>query len=116
VAAEIETELSTQRKVAWDELSAVLDDDRYRRLLAELHRWRSDTPLTSEAEAPAVAAKKYVKRAGKKLDKRLDRAIEAQLTGDPRPTTCCTLPARPASDPGTPSSSPRRCWARRPTS
>ena len=83
VAAEIETELTTQRKVAWEDVIAVLDDDRYRRLLAELHRWRSDTPLTSEAEAPAVAAKKYVKRAGKKLDKRLDRAIEAQLTGDP---------------------------------
>ncbi len=83
VAAEIETELTARRKVAWEDVIAVLDDDRYRRLLAELHRWRSDTPLTSEAEAPAPDVKRYVKRAGKKLDKRLDRAIEAQLTGDP---------------------------------
>ena len=83
VAAQIETELTTQRKVAWDAVIAVLDDDRYRRLLAELHRWRSDAPLTKEAKAPAATVKTYVKRAGKKLDKRLDRAIEAQLTGDP---------------------------------
>jgi CHAD domain-containing protein len=83
VAAQIETELTTRRKVAWDAVVAVLDDDRYRRLLAELHRWRTDAPLTKEAKAPAAAAKAYVKRAAKKLDKRLDRAIEAQLTGDP---------------------------------
>ncbi|GAA3699016.1 hypothetical protein GCM10022204_14370 [Microlunatus aurantiacus] len=83
VAAQIQTELSTRRKVAWDAVHAALDDDRYRRLLAELHRWRSDAPLTPEAKAPGVAAKAYVKRAAKALDKRLDRAIEAQLTGDP---------------------------------
>lgn len=83
VAAQIETELTTGRRVAWDAVVAVLDDDRYRRLLAELHRWRSDTPLTSAAGAPAAKVKGYVKRAGKKLDKRLDRAIEAHLTGDP---------------------------------
>jgi CHAD domain-containing protein len=83
VASQIETELTTQRKVAWDAVAAVLDDDRYRRLLADLHRWRSDPPLTKEAKAPVGKIKKYVKRANKKLDKRLDRAIEAHLTGDP---------------------------------
>lgn len=83
VAAQIQTELTTRRKVAWDAVLATLDDDRFRRLLAELHRWRSDAPLTSEATAPASAAKAYVKRSAKVLDKRLDRAIEAQLTGDP---------------------------------
>ena len=82
VAGQIETELTTQRKVAWDAIIAVLDDDRYRRLLGELRTWRSDAPLTSEAAAPAASVKRYVKRAGKKLDKRLDRAIEAHLTGD----------------------------------
>ncbi len=83
VASHIETELTTRRKVAWDGVVAVLDDDRYRLLLAELHRWRSDAPLTPAADEPAAAVKRYVKRASKKLDKRLDRAIEAQLTGDP---------------------------------
>jgi CHAD domain-containing protein len=83
VAAQVDTELTTQRKVAWDTVIATLDSDRYRRLLAELHRWRSDPPLTDKAEAPVGRVKKYVKRAEKTLDKRLDRAIEAQLTGDP---------------------------------
>lgn len=83
VASQIETELTTQRKVAWDAVVAVLDDERYRQLLADLHRWRSEPPLTKEAKAPVSKVKKYVKRANKKLDKRLDRAIEAHLTGDP---------------------------------
>ena len=82
VAAQIETELTTRRKVAWDAVVAVLDDGRYRLLLAELHRWRSDAPLTKAATAPAATVKAYVKRASKKLDQRLDRAIEAHLTGD----------------------------------
>ena len=83
VAAQIETELTTGRKAAWDAVIDALDTDRYRQLLAELHRWRSDPPLTEEAEDPAAKVSKYVKRATKKLDKRLDRAIEARLTGDP---------------------------------
>lgn len=83
VAAQLETELTTRRKVAWDAVLAALDEDRYRHLLADLRRWRTDAPLTPDAAAPAGAAKAYVKRAAKALDKRLDRAIEAQLTGDP---------------------------------
>lgn len=83
VANQIDTELTTQRKVAWDDVAAALDSDRYRQLLAELHRWRGDPPLTDVADAPAAKAKKYVKKANKKLDKRLDRAIEAHLSGDP---------------------------------
>lgn len=83
VAAQIETELTTRRKAAWDAVLAALDEDRYRRLLADLRRWRDDAPLTAEATGPAGTAKAYVKRAAKALDKRLDRAIEAQLTGDP---------------------------------
>jgi CHAD domain-containing protein len=83
VASQIETELTTRRSAALDAATAALDTQRYRALLAELHRWRSDPPLTKEAEAPAAKAKKYVKKANKKLDRRLDRAIEAQLTGDP---------------------------------
>lgn len=83
VAAQLETELTTRRKVAWDAVLAALDEDRYRHLLADLRRWRDHAPLTPDAAAPAGAAKAYVKRAAKALDKRLDRAIEAQLTGDP---------------------------------
>ena len=83
IAQQISEELTTGRGAAWTAVLAELDGDRYRNLLAELRRWRSDAPLTKEAKAPALKAKKYVKRANKKLDKRLDRAIEAHLTGDP---------------------------------
>ncbi|MDN5771745.1 MAG: CHAD domain-containing protein [Microlunatus sp.] len=82
VAAQLETELTTQLHVAWDGVLSALDSDRYRRLLAELHRWRDDAPLTAVAMAPATKVKKYVKRANKKLDKRLGRAIEAHRAGD----------------------------------
>ncbi|HEY5848477.1 MAG TPA: CHAD domain-containing protein [Microlunatus sp.] len=84
VAAQIETELTTGRKAAWDVVVDTLDTDRYRLLLADLHRWRSEPPLTPDATTtPAGKVGKYVKRATKKLDKRLDRAIEARLAGDP---------------------------------
>ena len=82
IASQISEELTAGRATAWDVVQTELDGDRYRALLAELHRWRSDPPLTEAAGAPAIKAKKYVKRANKKLDKRLDRAIEARLTGD----------------------------------
>jgi CHAD domain-containing protein len=83
VAAQIETELTTGRKTAWDAVIAALDTDRYRQLMVDLHRWRSDPPLTQDADDPAEKVNRYVKRATKKLDKRLDRAIQARLSGDP---------------------------------
>ncbi|HEU5484738.1 MAG TPA: CHAD domain-containing protein [Microlunatus sp.] len=83
VARQISEELTAGRSAAWDVVESELDSDRYRRLLAELHRWHGDAPLTKAAKAPAAGVKKYVKRANKKLDKRLDRAIEAHLSGDP---------------------------------
>lgn len=83
VAAQIQTELTTQKSVAWDAVIEALDTDRYRQLLADLHLWRADPPLTKAAKAPANKVKSYVKRADKKLTKRLDRAIEAHLAGVP---------------------------------
>lgn len=83
VAGQIQAELTTSRQAGWDAVVEALDSPRYRRLAAELHRWRGDGPLTKEAEAPAKKVRKYVKRANKKLARRLDRAIEAHLTGDP---------------------------------
>ena len=80
VAAQIETELTTGRKAAWDAVIDALDTDRYRQLMVDLHRWRSDPPLTQVADDPAAKVNRYVKRATKKLDKRLDRAIEARLS------------------------------------
>ena len=83
VAAQIQRELTVRRSAAWAAVIEVLDTSRYRQLVAELHRWRSDPPFTKKATAPATKVKSYVKRADKKLTRRLHRGIEAQLAGDP---------------------------------
>lgn len=83
VAAQIQTELATRKSAAWDAVIEALDTGRCRSLLAELHLWRADPPLTEAAQAPGNKAKSYVKRANKKLTKRLNRAIDAQLAGVP---------------------------------
>lgn len=82
VTADLEEELRTQQSAAWDAVVEALDTDRYRLLVDELDRWRNDPPLTKKAKAPAKKVKSYVKRANKKLTKRLDRAIEAHLVDD----------------------------------
>ena len=62
VAAQIETELTTGRKAAWDAVLDALDTDRYRQLQVDLHRWRSDPPLTKDADDPAATVSRYAKR------------------------------------------------------
>lgn len=83
VTAQIQKELATRRSAAWSAVIEVLDTGRYRQLVAELHRWRGDPPFTERADAPARKVKSYVKRADKKLTKRLNRALEAQAAGVP---------------------------------
>ena len=83
VAAELEQELSIRQSAAWSAVIEALDTDRYRQLVADLRRWRSDPPFTKKAAARAAKVKSYVKRADKKLARRLDRAIEAHLAGIP---------------------------------
>ncbi|MFT4164071.1 MAG: CHAD domain-containing protein [Microlunatus sp.] len=83
VAAQLQTELAARKSAAWDAVIEALDTDRCRRLLADVHLWRADPPLTKAAAAPAMKVKSYVKRADKVLTKRLDRAIEAHLAGVP---------------------------------
>ncbi len=77
VARQIQTEIGVQHQAGWAEVLAALDSERYRALVAELRRWRSDTPFTEQADVPAEAVKKYVNKANTKLDKRLARAMAA---------------------------------------
>ena len=77
VAARIETELATRRRPAWDAVVEAMNGDRFRRLIGEVHRWRSDPPFTDAADVPAGKVKSYVKKADKKVDKRLKAASEA---------------------------------------
>ena len=114
VAAQIETELTTGRKAAWDVVIDTLDTDRSRLLLADLHRWRSDPPLTSDADTPAGKATTYVKRATRKLDKRLGAPCRPASPATRTPITCSIRPAKPANGAATPSNWLCPCSVRKP--
>ncbi len=79
VARQITEELQLRRQAGWAEVVAALDSEPYRRLIAEIRRWRSDTPFTAGAEVPATQVKRYVKAAGKKARRRLRRALLAHV-------------------------------------
>jgi CHAD domain-containing protein len=78
VESTIQTEIATQRKAGMDEVIAAMDSDRYPKLIALVQAWRTDPPFTDEAAAPAGKVSRYVKRAGKKLTKRLAAAVAAR--------------------------------------
>lgn len=82
VESTIDSELAGQRHHAMSEVRAAMDSDRYRALLADVHRWRSDPPMTAEAKRPASRVTHYVKRAQRKLDKRLSAAVTARRSGE----------------------------------
>jgi CHAD domain-containing protein len=77
----IQTEIATQRKAGMDALTAAMDSERYRKLVALVHAWRSDPPFTEEAAAPVGKVSRYVKRADKKVTKRLAAAVAAREAG-----------------------------------
>ena len=59
-----------------------MDSERYRKLVALVHAWRSDPPFTSAADVPAAEVKGYVKKAEKKVTKRLAAAVAAREAGE----------------------------------
>ena len=82
VANTITVELNAQRQDHFKEVIAALDSPRYRALIIELHRWQNSPPFTEAAEIEAGEVARYVKRAGKKLEKRLEAAAEACRAGE----------------------------------
>jgi CHAD domain-containing protein len=82
VANTITIELNAQRQHNFSEVFAALDSPRYRALIIDLHRWKESPPFTEAAEAEAADVARYVKRAAKKLDKRLEQAAEACRLGE----------------------------------
>ena len=78
VESTISTEIATKRKVGMDAVTAAMDSERYRQLVAVVDVWRTDPPFTDEAAAPATKVSRYVKRADKKLTKRLAAAVAAR--------------------------------------
>jgi CHAD domain-containing protein len=82
VESTIQTEIAASRKVAADAVGEALDSDRYRKLVALLHEWRSAPPMTDEAKVDPAEVTGYVKRAGKKAQKRLVKAVAARNAGE----------------------------------
>jgi CHAD domain-containing protein len=83
VQATIQTELAVQRKNAADAMLAGLDSERYRKLVATVRRWWSDPPLTPAADESPEGIDSYIKRAKKKVRKRLARGVQARNAGEP---------------------------------
>jgi CHAD domain-containing protein len=82
VESTIATEIAAARKAGMDVVLEAMDSDRYRKLVALVHAWRSDPPFTAAGDAPADNVKCYVKRAEKKVRKRLAAAVAARKAGE----------------------------------
>ena len=83
VASTIQSELGARRKDAVDVVLAALGAERYRQLVETVRRWQDDAPFTGEASIDAIRVKSYLKRAKKKVTKRLGAALSAAKVGDP---------------------------------
>lgn len=83
VASTIQAELAVQRKQAMDAMLEALDSERYRKLVGLVHHWRSDPPFTAAADASADSIDSAIKKARKKVGKRLDAAAAARRAGEP---------------------------------
>lgn len=83
VASTIQGELAVQRKQAMNAMLEALDSERYRKLVGLMHHWRSDPPFTAAADASADSIDSAIKKARKKVGKRLDAAAAARRAGEP---------------------------------
>lgn len=81
VTSTIETEIALRRKQRWAEVLEALDSDRWAVLGERLREWRESPPFTAAAEKSLSLAVKDVRRAGKRLSKRLADALAAYDAG-----------------------------------
>jgi CHAD domain-containing protein len=82
VPSTIATEIAAERKTAMGVVLEAMDSERYRNLVALVHAWRDDPPWTAAADVPVEKIKGYVKRAEKKVRKRLAAAVAAREAGE----------------------------------
>ncbi len=83
VSSALQRELGIRRKAGWIEIETALDSDRYEAFSVMLHRWRADIPFTDTPDRPGSAVKSCLKRANKKVEKRLAATGTAYAAGDP---------------------------------
>jgi CHAD domain-containing protein len=82
VASAISTEIAAERKAGMDVVLETMGSERYRTLVGLVHAWRDAPPFTAAADIPADKVKGYVKRAEKKVRKRLAGAVAAREAGE----------------------------------
>ena len=81
VESTIQTEIATQRKVGMDAVIAAMDSERYRKLVAWCTPGAATHRSPTRPTAPVGKVSRYVKRADKKLTKRLAAAVAAREAG-----------------------------------
>lgn len=81
VASTIQTEIALRRQERWTAVLAAFDSDRWAELVCRLGEWEKSPSLTEAADRPVAEAKRYVRRADKRLDKRLRAALAAYAEG-----------------------------------
>jgi CHAD domain-containing protein len=74
VAAHIETTLSLERSQHQTRLVEAMNSDRYQTLMKMILLWQTRPPLTRGAGKPAADAQRHLRRAEKKVTKRLAAA------------------------------------------
>lgn len=72
-----------RRHGARQALLEAMDSERYRALVDLLLQWRERPPYTAEAERPAKRAGRYIKRADRRVSRRLVPAYAAAQAGQP---------------------------------
>ncbi|WP_195909257.1 CHAD domain-containing protein [Microlunatus sp. Gsoil 973] len=80
---ELRRQLDSRRGLALDGLRDVMHGERYADLTEQLRRWKPSPPWTPEADRPANRIKKYVRKADRRLARRLERAVTAIAADDP---------------------------------
>ena len=74
MAAYIESTLHTERALYLKRVSAAMNGERYLALLELVDQWRTAPPFTELASGPVEGVKTYVKKAERKLYRRLHTA------------------------------------------
>lgn len=81
--AELSHQYDYRRRIAIAGLRDGMHSEMYADLTMELRNWKSGPPWTPKAERPATKIKKYLKRADRRVSKRLQRAAAAIGSDDP---------------------------------
>lgn len=80
---ELATQLGYRRGIAQSELRDALHSETYADLIDQVREWQQRPPWAADADEPAERLRKAVKKADRRLAKRLHRAAEAVAAEDP---------------------------------